>query len=118
MRSNYIICFPIASTYGLSAYRTGHADIIIKIYIFTSFLRSIQEFPKLLAIGVDTLLASCNDDESDVRLVAGEALNKLLKVGIFESIESKAWFAPALFVITIAIVRELKRALQTKVSLL
>ena len=43
-------------------------------------LRNLGEFPKILAIAVDTLLISCDDGESDVRFVAGECLNKLIKV--------------------------------------
>lgn len=43
-------------------------------------IRSLTEFPKILAIAVDSLLCSCDDQESDVRLVAGESLNKLVKV--------------------------------------
>ena len=42
--------------------------------------RNLGEFPKILAIAVDSLLISCDDRESDVRLVAGECLNKLIKV--------------------------------------
>ena len=44
------------------------------------FTRNLAEFPKILAIAVDSLLISCDDQESDVRLVAGECLNKLIKV--------------------------------------
>ena len=47
---------------------------------FLSSIRNLGEFPKILAIAVDSLLCSCDDQESDVRLVAGESLNKLIKV--------------------------------------
>ena len=47
--------------------------------------RNLSEFPKILAIAVDTLLCSCNDQESDVRLVAGEALDRLIKVWAFKT---------------------------------
>ncbi|XP_074614489.1 huntingtin-like isoform X2 [Acropora palmata] len=42
-------------------------------------IRNLGEFSKILAIAVDTLLISCDDGESDVRFVAGECLNKLIK---------------------------------------
>ncbi|XP_068709184.1 huntingtin-like [Montipora foliosa] len=42
-------------------------------------IRNLGEFPKILAVAVDSLLTSCDDTESDVRLVAGECLNKLIK---------------------------------------
>ena len=48
-------------------------------------IRSLTEFPKILAIAVDSLLCSCDDQESDVRLVAGESLNKLIKVHVHQS---------------------------------
>lgn len=51
------------------------------IFSFFCFIRNLGEFPKILAIAVDSLLISCDDQESDVRLVAGESLNKLIKVG-------------------------------------
>ncbi|XP_017892227.1 huntingtin isoform X3 [Ceratina calcarata] len=37
------------------------------------------KFPQLLSISIETLLALCNDDESDVRMVADETLNKIIR---------------------------------------
>jgi len=51
-----------------------------KLFLLFCCIRSLTEFPKILAIAVDSLLCSCDDQESDVRLVAGESLNKLIKV--------------------------------------
>lgn len=51
-----------------------------KFFLLFCCIRSLTEFPKILAIAVDSLLCSCDDQESDVRLVAGESLNKLIKV--------------------------------------
>ncbi|EDO49114.1 predicted protein [Nematostella vectensis] len=63
--------------------RISHINSIPELLCSTS-IKGLQEFPKLLAIGIDTLLGSCDEDESDVRLVAGEALNKLIK-GLLDS---------------------------------
>ena len=52
---------------------------LIFLFFFCS-TRNLGEFPKILAIAVDSLFCSCDDQESDVRLVAGESLNKLIKV--------------------------------------
>lgn len=59
---------------------------------FHFFGRNLGEFPKILAIAVDSLLISCDDRESDVRLVAGECLNKLIKVSFVGNYPLKILF--------------------------
>lgn len=38
------------------------------------------KFPQVLSLSIETLLILCNDDESDVRMVADETLNKIIRV--------------------------------------
>lgn len=38
------------------------------------------KFPHVLSLSIETLLILCNDDESDVRMVADETLNKIIRV--------------------------------------
>lgn len=40
----------------------------------------MNEFPRLLALAMELLLVCCDDNEADVRLVAGECINKTIKV--------------------------------------
>lgn len=42
--------------------------------------RSVSDFPKFLGIAMETFLTLCDDIESDVRMVADECLNRLIKV--------------------------------------
>ncbi|XP_068985197.1 huntingtin isoform X2 [Bombus flavifrons] len=37
------------------------------------------KFPQVLSLSIETLLTLCNDDESDVRTVADETLNKIIR---------------------------------------
>lgn len=41
-----------------------------------------SKFPQVLSLSIETLLMLCNDDESDVRMVADETLNKIIRVQI------------------------------------
>lgn len=38
------------------------------------------KFPQVLSFSIQTLLTLCNDNESDVRMVADETLNKVIRV--------------------------------------
>ncbi|XP_034181194.2 huntingtin [Osmia lignaria lignaria] len=38
-----------------------------------------SKFPQILSLSIETLLKLCNDDESDVRMVADETLNKIIR---------------------------------------
>lgn len=42
--------------------------------------RTSPEFQKLLGIAMEMFLLCCDDSESDVRMVADECLNKIIKV--------------------------------------
>lgn len=37
------------------------------------------KFPQVLSLSIETLLTLCNDDDSDVRMVADETLNKIIR---------------------------------------
>ncbi|OAD60204.1 Huntingtin [Eufriesea mexicana] len=37
------------------------------------------KFPQVLSLSIETLLTLCNDDESDIRMVADETLNKIIR---------------------------------------
>lgn len=50
----------------------SHSEII-------SF-RNLSEFGKLVAVSIETLLSFCDDDEPDVRLVASDSINHIIKV--------------------------------------
>lgn len=45
-------------------------------------LRDLTEFPRLLCLGLELLFVSCDDGEADVRLVAGECINRITKASI------------------------------------
>ncbi|GFO37998.1 huntingtin-like [Plakobranchus ocellatus] len=45
-----------------------------------SNMRNITDFPKFLGIAMEAFLTLCNDQESDVRMVADECLNRTIKV--------------------------------------
>ncbi|XP_071652336.1 huntingtin-like isoform X2 [Temnothorax longispinosus] len=42
-------------------------------------VRQNPKFPQILSATIETLLALCNDEESDVRMVADESLNKIIR---------------------------------------
>lgn len=42
-------------------------------------VKNINEFPRLLTLAMELLLVCCDDKEADVRLVAGECINKITK---------------------------------------
>ncbi|XP_028391517.1 LOW QUALITY PROTEIN: huntingtin-like [Dendronephthya gigantea] len=42
-------------------------------------LRNLGEFGKLIAVSIETLLSFCDDPEPDVRLVAGDCINRITK---------------------------------------
>ncbi|WAR21216.1 HD-like protein [Mya arenaria] len=42
-------------------------------------MRSVQDFPKFLGISMETFLNLCDDQESDIRMVADECLNRTIK---------------------------------------
>lgn len=43
-------------------------------------VRQNTKFPQILSAAIETLLALCNDKESDVRMVADESLNRIIRV--------------------------------------
>jgi len=46
-----------------------------------SFFFSVTaDFPKILGIAMETLITMCDDTDVDVRIVADECLNKLIRV--------------------------------------
>ncbi|XP_078717925.1 huntingtin isoform X2 [Lampetra fluviatilis] len=47
--------------------------------IISSNVRNSSDFPKFLGIAVETFLLCCDDTEADVRMVADECLNKVIK---------------------------------------
>ena len=61
--------------------RLSFESYISNIITFLTILfRDINEFPRLLTLAMELLLVSCDDNEADVRLVAGESINKIMKV--------------------------------------
>jgi huntingtin len=46
-------------------------------------VRQNTKFPHILTAAIETLLALCNDEESDVRTVADESLNKIIRVQLY-----------------------------------
>lgn len=53
---------------------TNIADVIC-----TSSIRTYPDFPKLLGISVESFFFCCDDEDSDVRMVADECLNRTIK---------------------------------------
>ncbi|KAG5319910.1 HD protein, partial [Acromyrmex heyeri] len=49
-------------------------------------VRQNTKFPQILSATIETLLALCNDDESDVRMVADESLNKIIRAMVDSNI--------------------------------
>lgn len=43
-------------------------------------VKMATKFPQVLTLSIETLLTLCNDDESDIRMVADETLNKIIRV--------------------------------------
>ncbi len=50
------------------------------LYSSSLNLREAQSFPSVLSVSIELLLQACDDADADVRLTAGEALNKIIKV--------------------------------------
>ncbi|XP_076644519.1 huntingtin [Halictus rubicundus] len=42
-------------------------------------VKSAAKFPTVLSLSIETLLLLCNDDESNVRMIADETLNKIIR---------------------------------------
>jgi len=55
-------------------------DICLSFLFFGSENRTSPEFQKLLGIAMEMFLLCSDDSESDVRMVADECLNKIIKV--------------------------------------
>ncbi|XP_020289764.1 huntingtin isoform X2 [Pseudomyrmex gracilis] len=49
-------------------------------------VRQNAKFPQILTATIETLLALCNDEESDVRMVADESLNKIIRIMVDSNI--------------------------------
>ncbi|XP_064465594.1 huntingtin-like [Ornithodoros turicata] len=47
--------------------------------ICTPSIRSFPDFPKLLGVSIESFFTCCDDDDSDVRMVADECLNRTIK---------------------------------------
>ncbi|XP_032690213.1 huntingtin isoform X2 [Odontomachus brunneus] len=54
--------------------------------ICSSTVRQNLKFPQILTVTIETLLALCNDEESDVRMVADESLNKIIRAVVDSNI--------------------------------
>ncbi len=52
------------------------------------YSRNLSEFGKLIAVSIETLLSFCDDEEPDVRLVAGDCVNRIIKVA-FNNVNSQ-----------------------------
>nr|CAM12495.1 Huntingtin [Branchiostoma floridae] len=59
--------------------RVAHLVTIADAMCASNF-RTMAEFPKFLGISMEMFLASCDDKESDVRMVADECLNRTVKM--------------------------------------
>ncbi|XP_046850180.1 huntingtin-like isoform X3 [Xenia sp. Carnegie-2017] len=42
-------------------------------------LRNLPEYGKIVAVAIETLILFCDDEDSDVRLVAGDSINHIIK---------------------------------------
>ena len=49
-------------------------------------VKNIADFPKLLTLAMELLLLCCDDEDGDVRFVAGECINKIMKAFIDSNI--------------------------------
>ncbi|EFN76960.1 Huntingtin [Harpegnathos saltator] len=54
--------------------------------ICSSTVRQNLKFPQILTVTIETLLALCNDEESDIRIIADESLNKIIRVVVDSNI--------------------------------
>ncbi|XP_066278564.1 huntingtin-like isoform X4 [Branchiostoma lanceolatum] len=59
--------------------RVAHLVTIADAMCASNF-RTMAEFPKFLGISMEMFLSSCDDKESDVRMVADECLNRTVKM--------------------------------------
>uniref|UniRef100_A0A8C9ZM16 Huntingtin n=1 Tax=Sander lucioperca TaxID=283035 RepID=A0A8C9ZM16_SANLU len=59
--------------------------------IVAQSLRTSPEFQKLLGIAMEMFLLCSDDSESDVRMVADECLNKIIKNGASRSLRAALW---------------------------
>lgn len=57
-----------------------HNDICLTLVLYGPGSRTSPEFQKLLGIAMEMFLLCSDDSESDVRMVADECLNKIIKV--------------------------------------
>lgn len=57
-----------------------HNDIRLTFLFYGPGSRTSPEFQKLLGIAMEMFLLCSDDSESDVRMVADECLNKIIKV--------------------------------------
>ena len=57
-----------------------YSSSVYVLIIYNLFFREAQAFPNLLSVSIELLLQVCDDSDADVRLMAGEALNKIIKV--------------------------------------
>lgn len=55
-------------------------DICLTFVLYGPGSRTSPEFQKLLGIAMEMFLLCSDDSESDVRMVADECLNKIIKV--------------------------------------
>lgn len=56
-------------------------DVCLTFPLYGPGNRTSPEFQKLLGIAMEMFLLCSDDSESDVRMVADECLNKIIKVG-------------------------------------
>ncbi|XP_011641684.1 huntingtin isoform X2 [Pogonomyrmex barbatus] len=54
--------------------------------VCSPIIRQNTKFPQILTATIETLLALCNDEESDVRMVADESLNKIIRAMVDSNI--------------------------------
>uniref|UniRef100_S4RKL6 Huntingtin n=1 Tax=Petromyzon marinus TaxID=7757 RepID=S4RKL6_PETMA len=59
--------------------RISYCQTIAETIISSNSFRNSSDFPKFLGIAVETFLLCCDDTEADVRMVADECLNKVIK---------------------------------------
>ncbi|XP_057306791.1 huntingtin-like isoform X2 [Hydractinia symbiolongicarpus] len=52
---------------------------VIADFLPMQTVKDINEFPQLLTLAMELLLVCCDDGEGDVRLVAGECINRIMK---------------------------------------
>ncbi len=67
-------------------------DICLPFLLYGPGSRTSPEFQKLLGIAMEMFLLCSDDSESDVRMVADECLNKIIKVSRTPYSSSKALF--------------------------